>query len=120
MLVVGRKTGKTGVLGTKTDHSTSSENCKTKPTEVGRDWEGTRFLTQASEGHSEGHIEAHSWDPGHASTNTQVRSHQTPQIRPQPTDISSLQHEVASLQLKDIPSASETPGPWGHPAQFCY
>ena len=123
MLVVGKKTGKTGVLGTKTEHSTSSENCKTKPTEVGTDWEGTQFLTQASEGHSEGHTKAHSWDPGHASSNTlllQVRSHQTQEISTQPTDISSLQHEVASLQLKDIPSASETPGPWGSPAQFCY
>lgn len=107
--------GRLGVLGTKTNHSTSSENCKTKPTELGRDWEGTQFLTQASEGHAEVHTVAHSWDPGHASTITlllQVRSHQTPEIRHQlmTSQVCSMKWPLCSSKTSPLPQRHEDPG----------
>ena len=96
----------------KTDHSTPSGDRKTKLTGVGRDWEGTQFLTQAPEGHSE----AQRWNPQHSSPSTlrlHVRSHWPTEISTRPTDISSLSTKwlLSSSKTSPLPQRHQDAGP---------
>ena len=81
---------------------------------VGRDWEGTQFLTQAPEGHSESHSEAQHWDPGPASpsTTSDPTSQQKSVLGLQTPQVYSMKWPLCSWKTSPLPQRHQQSSPF--------